>query len=58
MVPWFARALAAENKLPYIACSAVLAEAAAKEDDLGVELGSYTPELKAKALGAALSTTD
>ena len=58
-----ASALAEEYKLPYVLASAALAEAAAKEDELGAEItaaqasGAVGDELIAKALAAALSTT-
>ena len=58
-----AGALAEEYKLPYITASAAIAEAAAKEDELGAEVtaaqaaGPLPAELTAKVLGAALSTT-
>ena len=58
-----ASSLADEYKLPYIVASAAIAEAAAKEDELGAELvaaqgaGAVPEALMAKAIGAALSTT-
>ena len=58
-----AEALAAEYKLPYILASKAVADAMAKEDELGAELtaasgaGALSDELMAKVLVAQVSST-